>query len=124
MERSLGQIAYEATKSPMDREPWGLLPGWARVHYERAAQAVADAVRPELFVVCHAGMNPVVPFDCNPEFEEDEGMLVYRSREAAEASARHQESLYGVEGANARPLHEVLAALAICHEPLASGDHQ
>lgn len=124
--KSLGQIAYEASKPESDRQPWGILPGWARESCERAAQAVADAVRPQAWVVCTEGGDPIVPFDCNPEFEADEGMLVYRSREAAEASARHQESLYGgadgfFEGVCAKPLTEVLArlALAINHSPSA-----
>jgi hypothetical protein len=37
---------------------------------------------------------PIAPMDCNEE-HEDQGMLVYRSKEAAEAMARKQESLYG-----------------------------
>lgn len=43
-------------------------------------------------VFCDTG-DPVPPFDCNPE-HHDEGMLVYRSREAAEAAAVHQAKSY------------------------------
>lgn len=36
----------------------------------------------------------VVPFDCNPS-HKDQGMLVYRSKEAADMAAEHQTDLYG-----------------------------
>ena len=38
---------------------------------------------------------PVIPFDCNPR-SKDEGMLVYRSYQAALAACVHQQSLYGI----------------------------
>lgn len=37
----------------------------------------------------------VLPIDCNPG-HEDQGMLVYRSEEAAKASAERQNNLCGV----------------------------
>lgn len=45
----------------------------------------------------------VPPSDCNPG-SPDEGMLVYRSLEAAEASAEHQTELYGDAESEARPI--------------------
>jgi hypothetical protein len=38
---------------------------------------------------------PVIPFDCNPG-SSDEGMLVYRSKDAAANAARHQRDTYGL----------------------------
>ena len=49
--------------------------------------------------------NPVVPYDCNPE-SDDEGMLVYLSRRAAEMSAVHQSDLYDLD-CEARRLDKV-----------------
>ena len=47
-------------------------------------------------VIDHATRIPVVPFDCNPE-SEDEGFLVYRSKRAAELAAEHQSELYELD---------------------------
>lgn len=79
------------------------------IGYERPISVKqANSLHHEAFVVCNGSGTPLTPFDCNPEHEEDEGMMVYRSREAAEASGRHQQNLYGVEEVTVRPLHEVL----------------
>lgn len=45
--------------------------------------------------------NPVLPLDYNPD-SEDEGMLVYRTLEAAKAAADYQMLCYDLE--NVRPL--------------------
>lgn len=45
-------------------------------------------------IVLWGTMTPVVPVDCNPEDESDEGMLVYRSQGAAKSAARHQLRLH------------------------------
>ncbi len=43
-----------------------------------------------LFTILNRGTHePVVPFDANPD-SDDEGMLVYRCRAAAESAAEHQ----------------------------------
>jgi hypothetical protein len=48
----------------------------------------------EFWTVVHSDTGePVLPFDANPE-SDDEGMLVYLSKIAAEASARHQAETY------------------------------
>lgn len=39
-------------------------------------------------------MTPIVPYDCNPG-SDDDGLLVYRSKAAAEHSATHQTDVYG-----------------------------
>lgn len=46
-------------------------------------------------LVHHTGM-PVIPFDCNPK-SKDDGMLVYRSRQAALAASKHQNRMYGLD---------------------------
>ena len=48
-------------------------------------------------IVLSGTKQAVLPFDCNPDHESDEGMLVYRSREAAKCSAKHQLELYQVD---------------------------
>ena len=54
--------------------------------------------RREYWVVCDDEFGePILPFDCNPGCEDDEGMLVYRSRDAAFSAAAHQENLYGID---------------------------
>lgn len=47
-------------------------------------------------IVHKGGWEPVVPADCNPG-SQDEGMLVYRSREAAQKAADHQFDTYEVD---------------------------
>lgn len=50
-----------------------------------------------LYTIVHIqSLRPVVPFDCNPD-SDDEGMLVYGSFEAASKAADHQNGLYDVE---------------------------
>lgn len=51
---------------------------------------------------------PIPPFDdsCHPT---DDGMLVYRSKEAAECSAEHQADLYEIP-CHAVPLNEAILA--------------
>ncbi len=41
-------------------------------------------------------LTPVLPYDCNPDAEWDEGMLVYLTEEAAAAAANHQMELYDI----------------------------
>jgi len=50
-----------------------------------------------------SGGSIVPPGDCNPG-SDDEGMLVYRSLEAADKSAQHQTELYGDSETVARPI--------------------
>ncbi len=45
-------------------------------------------------VVWSPSMTPIVPYDENPG-SDDEGLLVYRSKTAAEHSANHQQKMYG-----------------------------
>lgn len=45
-------------------------------------------------VVWSPSMTPIVPYDCNPG-SDDDGLLVYRSKAAAEHSATHQTDVYG-----------------------------
>ena len=53
--------------------------------------------RREYWVVCDDEFGePILPVDCNPGCEGDEGMLVYRSKEAADSSANHQSGMYGI----------------------------
>ena len=48
----------------------------------------------ELFAVVHGpDKSPIPPMDCNSH--PDQGCLVYASKEAAEASAVHQNALHG-----------------------------
>lgn len=48
-----------------------------------------------LWTVIHTDTGePVVPFDANPGYPGDEGMLVYRSLAAAQAASKHQDDLY------------------------------
>ncbi len=47
---------------------------------------------------------PVLPLDENPD-SEDEGMLVYRSQEAAQAAADYQMLCYDLESVHPLPLH-------------------
>lgn len=62
----------------------------------------------ESHTIVHAGsLEPVVPFDCNPGNDVDEGMLVYRGKLSADAAAKHQKELYGV-ACRAVPLSSVL----------------
>jgi hypothetical protein len=56
-------------------------------------------------VVMRATGMPVLPVDCNPE-SDDEGMLVYRSRRAADTAAEHQSDMYGLD-CEARRLDKV-----------------
>ncbi len=50
-----------------------------------------------IFVLVHRGtFNPVTPIDCNPN-HDDEGMLCYRSQEAGDAAALHQNKLYELD---------------------------
>jgi len=46
-------------------------------------------------IVLHGTRKPVLPNDCNPD-SDDEGMLCYRSREAAEKAAKWRSQLYGL----------------------------
>lgn len=58
-------------------------------------------------VVWSPSMTPIVPYDSNPG-SADEGLLVYRSKTAAEHSANHQQEMYGgEEEAIAVPLESV-----------------
>jgi hypothetical protein len=45
-------------------------------------------------VVLPRSRKPVLPYDCNDN--DDQGMLVYRSEEAAKASCRHRYDLYSI----------------------------
>lgn len=47
-------------------------------------------------IVHRDSRTPVVPFDCNPK-SEDDGMLVYRSRQAAVAACKHQNHMYDLD---------------------------
>lgn len=62
----------------------------------------------EYYVVCFDDGFPLLPIDCNDDEydgeENDEGMLVYRTREGCEAACRHQEKLYGFKNLEARVL--------------------
>lgn len=50
-----------------------------------------------LFVLVHRGTPvPVAPFDCNPN-AVDQGVLCYRSQEAGDAAAEHQNKLYELD---------------------------
>ncbi len=50
-----------------------------------------------LFTILNRGTHePVVPFDANPD-SDDEGMLVYRCRAAAESAAEHQAECYDLD---------------------------
>ena len=53
----------------------------------------------------------VLPVDCNPG-HEDQGMLVYRSYEAALSAAKHQENSYDLEGVEPRRLDHLDVRLA------------
>jgi hypothetical protein len=58
-------------------------------------------------VVWKQNMEPIVPFDSNPA-SDDEGLLVYRSKVAAEHAAIHQQEMYSDgEEAIAVPLDSV-----------------
>ena len=71
----------------------------------------------ELFTVVNRQTGiPIVPIDCNPE-SDDEGMLVYWSREAAELAAEHQSERYEMD-CEARSLNRVIAA----HDAAKGGD--
>ncbi len=51
-----------------------------------------------LWTIADSGTGyPVLPYDCNPDAEWDEGMLVYLDEEAAAAAANHQMELYDIE---------------------------
>lgn len=52
-------------------------------------------------------MDPVLPCDCNPG-TGDEGMLVYRTKRAATAAAKHQMETFQVR-CRAVPLSSVIA---------------
>ena len=57
--------------------------------------------------------NPIVPYDSNPE-SDDEGMLVYRSKRAGELAAKHQMEMYGDdEQAVAIPLSQLGLAITV-----------
>jgi hypothetical protein len=61
----------------------------------------------ELWTIVHrASGKPVVPYDTNPG-SDDEGMLVYRSRKAAELAAEHQSDMYDLD-CEARRLDKVI----------------
>lgn len=47
-------------------------------------------------IVHRIGREPVLPFDSNPR-SEDEGMLVYRSHQAAVAASKHQNRMYNLD---------------------------
>lgn len=65
----------------------------------------------ELFTVVNRSTGePVTPFDCNPQ-SDDEGMLVYWSRRAAELAAEHQAEHYDLD-CEARSLDRIIAARA------------
>jgi hypothetical protein len=49
---------------------------------------------------------PVLPLDENPD-SEDEGLLVYRSLEAAQAAADYQMFCYDLESVHPLPLHSL-----------------
>lgn len=51
----------------------------------------------ELWTIVNEDKLPVPPYDCNPDFPDDEGMLVYRSREAAMFASDHQNKMYDLE---------------------------
>lgn len=57
--------------------------------------------------------NPIPPLDCNPSCE-DQGMLVYRSLEAASLAAQHQTEMYAgdEQAAVAVKLSAVVKAMA------------
>jgi hypothetical protein len=61
----------------------------------------------EYWVVCFKNEKPVLPHDCNPEFEEDEGMLIYRSYAACKASCKYQRKLYDLRKLRPVPLSEI-----------------
>lgn len=56
-------------------------------------------------IVLRRDGSPVVPFDANEH--EDQGMLVYLTREAAEVAAEHQADLYEID-CEARRLDKAL----------------
>lgn len=47
---------------------------------------------------------PILPFDCNPD-SDDQGMLVYRSKDAAQAAADYQTDWYDLDNVRPLPLH-------------------
>lgn len=47
----------------------------------------------DLWTLQNEDGQPVVPYDSNPG-HHDEGMLVYRSEEAAESASQHQNEMY------------------------------
>ena len=51
----------------------------------------------EYWTIVDKDKTPILPYDCNPDFEDDEGMLVYRSIEAAFKAGKHQHELYDIE---------------------------
>ena len=57
---------------------------------------------------------PIVPYDLNPG-SDDDGMLVYGSREAGDLAAKHQMKLWGAddEQAVAIPLSHVGLAITV-----------
>lgn len=68
---------------------------YAPISLTRRVKRAGGIVRPELWALVHGDSeNFVIPFDCNEH--EDEGCLVYFSKEAAEQAARHQMHLYGL----------------------------
>jgi len=67
----------------------------------------------KFWVVCFADGFPVAPMDCNEEYDgkiSDEGMLVYRTKGGAVASANHQTRLYDLPECHARPLDKAVFA--------------
>ena len=65
----------------------------------------------KFWVVCHENGTAVLPIDCNePEYDgktPDAGMLVYRTKAGAKASAEHQNVLYELD-CHARLLQDVV----------------
>lgn len=68
----------------------------------------ASATKKEWWTVVWMPSNrPIVPYDANPK-SDDEGLLVYRTKKAAELAADHQFEMYGdMELAVAVPLSSV-----------------
>jgi hypothetical protein len=76
------------------------------VSVEVALSLIGSVVMNELWtIVKRTSGDPVVPLDCNPS-SDDQGMLVYRSRVAAESAAEYQSDMYDVD-CEARRLDKV-----------------